>query len=122
MWRCQFFRRAQTIGFSINDYAERLANTETETARMRESLLAAQKLQDWSRMSAAMSHEISNPIETIQNLLYLIGSTEGVPAAAAAYANQAREEAESDPDDFAINVGVLPRDDAGGGREPARGS
>ena len=71
-------RRVGTIGFSINDYAKRLQNTEQEKRQMLDSLLAAQKLEDWSRMSAAVAHEIANPLEAIQNLLYLIRSAEGV--------------------------------------------
>jgi signal transduction histidine kinase len=72
------FRRASEIGFGINDYAARLASTEQEKRQMRESLLAAQKLEDWSRMSTVLAHEINNPLETIQNVLYLIRTTEGV--------------------------------------------
>lgn len=71
-------RRAGAIHFSINDYAKRLQNTENEKRQMMESLLSAQKLEDWSRMSAAVAHEIANPLEAIQNLLYLIRSTDGV--------------------------------------------
>jgi signal transduction histidine kinase len=65
-------KRASVIGFSINDYADRLANTENEKAQMQQSLLAARKLEDLSRMSATISHEIGNPLEAVQNLLYLI--------------------------------------------------
>jgi len=71
-------RRAATIGFSINDYAERLANTEKEKRQMLDGLLAAQKLEDWSRMSTVVAHEIANPLEAIQNLLYLIRSEPGI--------------------------------------------
>jgi signal transduction histidine kinase len=71
-------RRASTIGFSINDYADRLADTENEKRRMLDSLLSASKLSDWSRMSALVSHEIANPLEAVQNLLYLIRSSEHV--------------------------------------------
>src|ERR1700760_3634143 len=38
-------RRASAISFGLNDYAARLANTERERGQMRESLLAAQKLE-----------------------------------------------------------------------------
>jgi signal transduction histidine kinase len=72
------FRRGAEISFGINDYAVRLANTERERSRMKESLLAAQKLEDWSRMSTVLAHEINNPLETIQNTLYLIQTSEGV--------------------------------------------
>lgn len=86
------YRRAATIGFSINDYAERLQNTESEKAQMLESLLAAQKLEDWSRMSAVVSHEINNPLEAVNNLLYLIEHADDAPGEVSKYAAQAREE------------------------------
>ena len=61
------FRRAHAIGFGVNDYAARLGNTEREKRQMQESLLAAQRLEDWSRMSTVLAHEISNPLEAVQN-------------------------------------------------------
>ncbi len=88
-----FFRRAREISFGINDYAVRLANTELERARMKESLLAAQKLEDWSRMSTVLAHEINNPMETIQNVLYLIRTTDGATPEVSSLATTAIEEA-----------------------------
>jgi signal transduction histidine kinase len=70
-------RRAGAIGLGVNDYASRLTSTELEKRQMRESLLAAQKLEDWSRMSTVLAHEINNPLETIQNVLYLIRTADG---------------------------------------------
>jgi len=90
----QFFRRASTIGFGINDFSERLANTESENAQMQESLLQAQKLEAWSQMSATMSHEIAAPLESIQNLLYLIQQADEPVRAKVEYAHKASEEAE----------------------------
>ena len=87
-------RRVAIIGFSINDYASRLANAEMEKQQMEASLLSARKLEDWSRMSTAVTHEISNPLETIQNLLYLIRNMEGTPPEAAELARTAAEEAD----------------------------
>jgi signal transduction histidine kinase len=87
-------RRAGVIGFSINDYAARLANTESEQARMREALLAAQKLEDWSRMSTVVAHEIANPLEAIQNLLYLIRSSDNIPDDVLYLAETASQESE----------------------------
>ncbi len=87
-------RRAGTIGFGINDYAARLSNNETERRQMRDSLLAAQKLEDWSRMSTIVAHEIGNPLETIQNLLYLIQHSEGVDPEVAHWARSAADEAD----------------------------
>jgi signal transduction histidine kinase len=70
-------RRIKIIAFSINDYADRLSNTELENQQMQESLLASQKIEEWSRMSATVSHEIKNPLEAIQNLQYLICNDPG---------------------------------------------
>ena len=85
-------RRAGTIGYGVNDYANRLANTEREKQQMRASLLAAQKLEDWSRMSTVLAHEISNPLETIQNVLYLIRTSAGISPEIADLSKGASEE------------------------------
>jgi signal transduction histidine kinase len=67
-------RRAGLISYGINDYARRLDLTQREKDNFRDKLLAARKLEDWSRMSTVISHEIANPLEAIQNALYLIRS------------------------------------------------
>ncbi len=87
-------RRIAPIAFGINDYAHRLANTEQQKLRVEESLIAAQKLEDWSRMSATVSHEIKNPLQAIQNLQFLIGAAEGVSTQIAELARMAAEEAQ----------------------------
>jgi signal transduction histidine kinase len=86
-------RRASAISFGLNDYAARLATTEQESGQMRESLLAAQKLEDWSRMSTVLAHEINSPLETIRNALYLIRTSEAATPEVATLANAAAEEA-----------------------------
>jgi signal transduction histidine kinase len=68
----QLIRRAQHVAFAINDYSARLDRTQHEKDVMRDKLLAARKLEDWSRMSTVIAHEISNPLEAIQNILYLL--------------------------------------------------
>ena len=88
-----FIRRASTIGFGINDYAERLASTEQENDRMQHSLLDARKLEDWSRMSTVVAHEISNPLEAVQSILYLIQTSPDVTAEIANLARTASAEA-----------------------------
>lgn len=90
----QLIRRLKTISFGINDYAERLARTEDEKAQMQESLMAAQKLEDWSRMSAVVTHEIGNPLEAIQNILYLIRQSEVATPEIARLTRMASEEAD----------------------------
>ena len=87
-------QRLGAISFSINDYAARLARTETEKQQMRESLLAAQKLEEWSRMSTLVGHEIANPLEAVQNMLYLIRSSEAATPEIVQLARTAAEEAD----------------------------
>ena len=65
-------QRAGVISFGVNDYAERLAASESEKASLTESLLDAHKLEESSRISTVIAHEIANPLEAIQNVLYLI--------------------------------------------------
>ena len=83
--------RVDTIGFGINDYAERLGNTEREKQRVEDSLLAAHRLEEWSRMSTVLAHEINNPLEAIDNLLYLI-RTSNDPHELADFASTASDE------------------------------
>ena len=86
-------RRAGRIGFGINDYGARLANSEAERLQLQESLISAQKLEEWSRISAAVSHEIRGPLEAIQNLQFLIQHAEGISPDIAALALTTTEEA-----------------------------
>jgi signal transduction histidine kinase len=86
-------RRAAKIAFGVNDYADRLRDTESQKQQMQEGLLAAQKLEDWSRMSATISHEINGPLQAIQNLQYLIESSEGVSPLVAELARTTAQEA-----------------------------
>ena len=85
-------RRVGVIAFGINDYAGRLATSEQDKRELEASLLTAQKLDEWSRISATVSHEIANPLETLQNLLFLIRNTPGMPTEAAELAMIASQE------------------------------
>jgi len=86
-------RRAGRIGFGVNDYAERLQNSEAERLQLQESLISAQKIEEWSRISAAVSHEIRGPLEAIQNLQFLIRNAEGISPEIAEMALSTTEEA-----------------------------
>lgn len=88
----QFIRRAPDLSFGINDYAQRLANTENEKAQIEESLLAARKMEEWNRMSAVVNHEINNPLAAIQNLMFLIEITPGATPEIVQMARQSAEE------------------------------
>src|SRR5580658_8557075 len=86
-------QRARAVAFGVNDYAGRLANSEDEKLELQESLLRAQKLEDWSRLSAVVSHEIKSPLQALQNLQYLIRVSEGVSPQVVELAQLAEEEA-----------------------------
>jgi signal transduction histidine kinase len=86
-------RRVAKIAYGVNDYGARLANAESEKHLMEERLLNSQKLQDWSRMSASVSHEIKNPLQAIQNLQFLIQVSEGASPKIVELAALAEEEA-----------------------------
>jgi signal transduction histidine kinase len=88
----EFTRKASSLGAGINDYAERLRNTEKERARMEQSLLAARKLEEWNKMSAVVSHEINNPLAAIGNLLFLIQLNPELPEGVGGLVQQASDE------------------------------
>ena len=50
-----------------------------------EALLRSEMLASAGRMSASIAHEINNPLEAIINTLYILRTTEGVPAQALEY-------------------------------------
>ncbi len=88
----QIFRRAPELAFGINDYAQRLKHAQTEKARVEDSLLTARKLEEWSRMSAVVTHEINNPLSAIENLMFLIQNSPSAPTEMKAMAEQAEQE------------------------------
>lgn len=88
----QFVRRAPDLGFGINDYAERLGHAQSEKAQIEQSLLDARKLEEWNRMSAAVTHEINNPLTAIQNYMFLIQNDPVAPPEVRDMAERASDE------------------------------
>lgn len=88
----QFIRRAPSLVFGINDYARQLSHAQNEKAQVEDSLLAARRLEEWNRMSAVVTHEINNPLNAIQNLMFLIQANPYTPNDVKAAASQASEE------------------------------
>jgi signal transduction histidine kinase len=88
----QFVRRTSAISVGVNDYADSLSRTETEKAQIQHSLLSARRLEEWNQMSSVVTHEISNPLDSIQNLLYLIRESPGISPEVATMAEQSAEE------------------------------
>ncbi|UWZ85455.1 sensor histidine kinase [Occallatibacter riparius] len=88
----EFTRKAPGLVVGINDYADRLSNTETERARMEQSLVAARKLDEWNKMAAVVSHEINNPLAAIGNLLFLMQLNPDLPEGVNGIVQQATDE------------------------------
>jgi len=88
----QLIRRARELSFGINDYAQRLDNTESEKAHVEENLLESRRMEEWNRMSAAVNHEINNPLAAIQNMMFLIEITPGATPEIVQMARQSADE------------------------------
>ena len=56
------------------------------------ALIQSEKLAAAGRLSAAIAHEINNPLESITNLLYLIDTSEGITPSIKGYAQEALSE------------------------------
>ena len=68
-----FQRKVPLLSKEINQYLR-----EMHTSR--EALVASERLAAVGRLSASISHEINNPLESVMNLMYLIGTHPGLPA------------------------------------------
>lgn len=68
-----FQRRVPLLSKEINQYLR-----EMHTSR--EALVASERLAAVGRLSASISHEINNPLESVMNLMYLIGTHPELPA------------------------------------------
>jgi signal transduction histidine kinase len=88
----QLISRARDLSFGINDYAHRLTSTQTEKAHVEETLLASRRMDEWNRLSAAVNHEINNPLAAIQNMMFLIEITPGATPDIIQIARQSADE------------------------------
>ncbi len=88
------FRRIRSLRAKLADLASRADRAERENAQLQSTLLASQRLEDWSRMSAAVTHEICNPLEAVQNILYLIRNSDAATPELVRLTRMAAEEAD----------------------------
>lgn len=86
--------RIRSLRSRVATLASRADEAERENAQLQSSLLAAQRLEDWSRMSAAVTHEICNPLEAVQNILYLIRNSDAATPELVRLTRLASEEAD----------------------------
>lgn len=70
------------------------ARTQIELDRAAGMLRENQKLITVGRLAASIAHEINNPLESVTNLLYLLGEEKGLPTTAQNYLALAQRELE----------------------------
>jgi PAS domain S-box-containing protein len=64
----------------------------TNQKKAEHALIQSEKLAAVGRLASSISHEINNPLEAITNLLYLVDTSEHLPAEVAGYVKTAQSE------------------------------
>lgn len=67
-----FAKAAPALEANIRSFLDMLSTTQQQKEQALRSLIATEKLAVAGRISASISHEIKNPLDTIGNLLYLV--------------------------------------------------
>jgi signal transduction histidine kinase len=75
-----FTRAAPALADAIRSFLSMLSTTRSEKEQAISALAASEKLAVAGRISASITHEIKNPLDTIGNLLYLMAGDERLPA------------------------------------------
>jgi signal transduction histidine kinase len=87
-----FARAAPAVATNIRQFLDMLSTTQQEKDHAVLALVASEKLVVAGRISASISHEIKNPLETVGNLLYLLAADRRMPSDLVAMANTASSE------------------------------
>lgn len=87
-----FARAAPALAANIRQFLEILSTTRREKDQAVRALMASEKLVVAGRISASISHEIKNPLETAGNLLYLLAADRRLPSDLVAMAKNAATE------------------------------
>lgn len=80
--------------FKVRETSTAQARTQIELDRAASMLRENQKLITVGRLAASIAHEINNPLESVTNLLYLLGEEKDLPSAAQNYLSLAQRELE----------------------------
>lgn len=80
--------------FQSRQAASSQARAQQELERAAYMLRENQKLITVGRLAASIAHEINNPLESITNLLYLVGEDQSLPSSARGYLHLAQRELE----------------------------
>ncbi len=87
-----FARAAPALAANIRRFLEMLSTTQQEKDQAVRALMASEKLVVAGRISASISHEIKNPLETAGNLLYLLAADRRMPSDLVEMARRASSE------------------------------
>ena len=87
-----FVLAAPVLAGNIRRFLDMLSTTQQEKERAVHSLMASEKLAVAGRISASISHEIKNPLETAGNVLYLLAADGRMPSDLVALAKAASAE------------------------------
>ena len=75
-----FAKTAPALEANIRRFLEMVSTTRLEKEQAMRALVAAEKLAVAGRISASISHEIKNPLDTVGNLLYLVSQDQRMPS------------------------------------------
>ena len=107
-----FARAAPALAANVRQFLEMLSTTREEKDQAVRSLVASENLVVAGRISASISHEIKNPLETAGNLLYLLAADRRMPNDLAAMAKTASAELKRAEDIAQSNLALFRRSSA----------
>jgi signal transduction histidine kinase len=107
-----FARAAPGVATNIRHFLQMLSTTQQEKDQAVGALLATEKLAVAGRISASISHEIKNPLETVGNLLYLLSADPRMPSDLVALTKTASSELKRADEIAQSNLSLLRKSSA----------
>ena len=107
-----FARAAPELATNIRHFLQTLSTTQHEKDQAVGALLATEKLAVAGRISASISHEIKNPLETAGNLLYLLSADPRMPSDLVALVRTASSELKRADEIAQSNLSLLRKSSA----------
>ena len=107
-----FARAAPGLATNIRHFLQMLSTTQQEKDQAVGALLATEKLAVAGRISASISHEIKNPLETVGNLLYLLSADPRMPSDLVALTRTASSELKRADEIAQSNLSLLRKSSA----------
>jgi signal transduction histidine kinase len=107
-----FARAAPGVATNIRHFLQMLSTTQQEKDQAVGALLASEKLVAAGRISASISHEIKNPLETVGNLLYLLSTDPRMPSDLVALTRTASSELKRADEIAQSNLSLLRKSSA----------